>query len=52
MQFSCGGVLKAQSYTQMFNSPEFPRPYPNGLECVWTIETPPGSLISLNVSNF
>lgn len=46
---SCGGHLAAQPYSQTFTSPGYPDEYPNGLECVWTLEAPPGQLISLYV---
>uniref|UniRef100_A0A915D3E8 CUB domain-containing protein n=1 Tax=Ditylenchus dipsaci TaxID=166011 RepID=A0A915D3E8_9BILA len=52
VSFSCGGILKAQSFMQTFASPEFPRQYPNGLECVWQVEAAPGNLISLNIEDF
>ncbi|VDM23842.1 unnamed protein product [Toxocara canis] len=48
---SCGGVLKAQPYGQTLTSPDFPKNYPNGLECVWKIDAPRGQLISLNVED-
>lgn len=49
---SCGGILKAQPYGQTFTSPDFPKKYPNGVECVWKIEAPLGQLISLDVCCF
>uniref|UniRef100_A0A7E4V9J7 Sushi, von Willebrand factor type A, EGF and pentraxin domain-containing protein 1 n=1 Tax=Panagrellus redivivus TaxID=6233 RepID=A0A7E4V9J7_PANRE len=52
VSFTCGGRLKAQLYTQAFSSPEYPRDYPNGLECVWRIDAPEGHLISLTIDNF
>lgn len=46
--FTCGGMLKAQAYSQSLSSP---RPYPAGGECVWRIEASQGQVISLNVSH-
>ncbi|VDD92750.1 unnamed protein product, partial [Enterobius vermicularis] len=48
---ACGGTLKAQPYGQTLSSPDYPKPYPNGLECAWTIDAPKGQLISLNVED-
>uniref|UniRef100_A0A9J2P4X9 Sushi, von Willebrand factor type A, EGF and pentraxin domain-containing protein 1 n=1 Tax=Ascaris lumbricoides TaxID=6252 RepID=A0A9J2P4X9_ASCLU len=48
---SCGGILKAQPYGQTLTSPDFPKNYPNGLECVWKVDAPRGQLISLNVED-
>jgi len=48
---SCGATLKAQNYAQTFTSPNYPSPYPNGLECVWTIDAPKGTLVTLDVSD-
>lgn len=42
--------MKAQLYAQTLSSPEYPREYPNGLECVWKIDAPQGQLITLTVS--
>uniref|UniRef100_A0A183C3F4 Fibropellin-1 n=1 Tax=Globodera pallida TaxID=36090 RepID=A0A183C3F4_GLOPA len=44
---SCGGHLSVQSQSQQLNSPDWPRPYPNGMECVWHLQAPEGQLISL-----
>ncbi|KAI1733255.1 CUB domain-containing protein [Ditylenchus destructor] len=52
VSFSCGGTLKAQSYMQTIISPEYPRPYPNSLECVWQVEATSGNLISLHIEDF
>lgn len=50
---SCGNQqLKASSIGQQFHSPEWPRNYPKGLECVWRIEAPSGQLISLSIDEF
>ncbi|VDM95100.1 unnamed protein product, partial [Onchocerca ochengi] len=49
---SCGGVLKAQPYGQTFTSPDYPKNYPNGIECVWKIDAHPGQLISLYVCSY
>nr|CAD2188647.1 unnamed protein product [Meloidogyne enterolobii] len=50
---SCGNqLLKASSIGQQFHSPEWPRNYPKGLECVWRIEAPSGQLISLFIDEF
>ncbi|EJW69829.1 hypothetical protein WUBG_19265, partial [Wuchereria bancrofti] len=45
---SCGGILKAQPYGQIFTSPDYPKNYPSGVECVWKIDADPGQLISLD----
>lgn len=52
MPVNCGGLLKAQTVGQQLHSPEWPRAYPNGMECVWRIEAPAGQLISLNIDEF
>lgn len=49
---SCGGVLNAQPYGQKLISPEYPKNYPNGLECVWKINAAAGQLISFYVNFF
>ncbi|VDO82493.1 unnamed protein product [Onchocerca flexuosa] len=49
---SCGGLLKAQPYGQTFTSPDYPKNYPNGVECVWKIDAHPGQLISLYVCSY
>ncbi|KAL3983031.1 EGF-like domain family protein [Acanthocheilonema viteae] len=49
---SCGGILKAQPYGQIFSSPDYPKNYQNGVECVWKIDAPSGQLISLDVEEF
>uniref|UniRef100_A0A914GWY3 Uncharacterized protein n=1 Tax=Globodera rostochiensis TaxID=31243 RepID=A0A914GWY3_GLORO len=46
---SCGGHLSAQSQSQQLNSPDWPRLYPNGMECVWHLQAPEGQLISLTI---
>lgn len=49
MTITCGGILTAQTYSQTLSTPNYPNPYPNGLECVWIIEAPKGQLITLDV---
>ncbi|KAL3108455.1 hypothetical protein niasHT_015377 [Heterodera trifolii] len=49
---SCGGLLSVQSQPQQLISPDWPRPYPNGMECVWHMNAPEGQLISLTVEEF
>ncbi|KAF1759340.1 hypothetical protein GCK72_015805 [Caenorhabditis remanei] len=48
--FSCGGHYTAQAYIQSFVSPGYPKTFANGAECVWTVETTPGQVVSLIVS--
>lgn len=52
MNVQCGGDLKAQANMETLTTPNYPNPYPNGLECVWTIEAPEGQLVTLDVSFF
>ncbi|XP_035652196.1 deleted in malignant brain tumors 1 protein-like isoform X2 [Oncorhynchus keta] len=39
----CGGYLTASK--GQFNSPNYPRNYPNNADCTWNIQTPSGSQI-------
>ncbi|XP_031549194.1 cubilin-like [Actinia tenebrosa] len=39
MTSGCGGLLTAASGS--FHSPNFPSPYPSGVDCTWTIIPPP-----------
>ncbi|CAL2041945.1 unnamed protein product [Caenorhabditis brenneri] len=48
--FTCGGHYTAQAYIQSFVSPGYPKTFSNGAECVWTVETTPGQVVSLVVS--
>ncbi|ULT97657.1 hypothetical protein L3Y34_005467 [Caenorhabditis briggsae] len=50
--FSCGGHYIAQAYIQPFVSPGYPKTFANGAECVWTVETTPGQVISLILDDF
>ncbi len=47
---TCGGDLVATSQAQVLASPNYPEPYPGGLECVYTITTTPGKIITLEVN--
>ncbi|XP_013781236.1 uncharacterized protein LOC106465521 [Limulus polyphemus] len=46
---NCGGALFAQSNPQLLTSPQYPDPYPGGLECVYLITAPQGQIITLEV---
>ncbi|CAD6196234.1 unnamed protein product [Caenorhabditis auriculariae] len=50
--FSCGGILTAQAYGQTFSSPSYPKSFANGAECVWTIQTNPGQVVTVSVDDF
>uniref|UniRef100_A0A674NBB4 CUB and Sushi multiple domains 2 n=1 Tax=Takifugu rubripes TaxID=31033 RepID=A0A674NBB4_TAKRU len=43
----CGGTIKNEPSGRIL-SPGYPAPYEHNLHCVWTIEAPPGSTISLH----
>ncbi|KAK0398751.1 hypothetical protein QR680_002734 [Steinernema hermaphroditum] len=51
VSYSCGGNLKAQTYGQTINSPDYPHGYLNGIECAWKIEATEGELVSLSVDH-
>ena len=46
----CGGRLNKP--TGMFTSPGYPRNYPVATDCVWEIETEPGSRVELTIQEF
>ncbi|CAB3409318.1 unnamed protein product [Caenorhabditis bovis] len=50
--FACGGAFNAQAYVQSFSSPGYPKSFANGAECVWTIETNQGQVVSLIIDDF
>uniref|UniRef100_H3CV01 CUB and Sushi multiple domains 2 n=1 Tax=Tetraodon nigroviridis TaxID=99883 RepID=H3CV01_TETNG len=43
----CGGTIKNEPSGRIL-SPGYPAPYEHNLHCIWTIEAPPGSTISLH----
>lgn len=45
----CGGKLVKSSGT--FTSPGYPSNYPVATDCVWEIETEPGSRVQLNIND-
>ncbi|VDP18282.1 unnamed protein product, partial [Soboliphyme baturini] len=45
----CGGRLIAQSSSQVLNSPGYPQNYSDGTECFWTISSPLGRVISIEI---
>ncbi|XP_060950209.1 cubilin [Limanda limanda] len=49
-QNGCGGELSGPSGS--FNSPDFPNRYPENRECIWYINTSPGSSITLTIHEF
>ncbi|XP_065114614.1 cubilin [Paramisgurnus dabryanus] len=49
-QNGCGGELFSPSGS--FNSPGYPNRYPENRECVWYIQTSPGSSISVTILEF
>lgn len=46
----CGGDLAGPAGT--FNSPDYPNRYPENRECVWYIQTSPGSSITITIHEF
>ncbi|KAK3761431.1 hypothetical protein RRG08_055859, partial [Elysia crispata] len=46
----CSRILSGNEGT--LQSPNYPSDYPNNARCVWTIETDPGTRVSLNFSAF
>ena len=46
----CGGRLTKASGS--ISSPNYPQTYPVATDCVWEIETEPGSRVELTISNF
>ncbi|KAM4689065.1 cubilin [Discoglossus pictus] len=46
----CGGELFGPSGS--FNSPGYPMKYPNNKECIWYIQTAPGSSIQITILEF
>ncbi|MEE6466793.1 hypothetical protein FKM82_007054 [Ascaphus truei] len=46
----CGGELSGP--TGSFNSPGYPMKYPNNKECIWYIQTSPGSSIQITILEF
>ena len=46
----CGGQLRKSSGS--FTSPNYPLAYPMETECIWEIETEPGTRVELTVNNF
>ncbi|XP_066539114.1 cubilin [Hoplias malabaricus] len=49
-QNGCGGDLSGPSGS--FNSPGYPQKYPDNRECVWYIQTSPGSSITIIIHEF
>uniref|UniRef100_A0A672TTC2 CUB domain-containing protein n=1 Tax=Strigops habroptila TaxID=2489341 RepID=A0A672TTC2_STRHB len=46
----CGGELSGPSGS--FHSPGYPNRYPNNKECIWYIQTAPGSSIQFTIEDF
>lgn len=46
----CGGDLSGPAGS--FNSPGYPNKYPENRECVWYIQTSPGSSITITIHEF
>uniref|UniRef100_A0A1A9UCN5 Uncharacterized protein n=1 Tax=Glossina austeni TaxID=7395 RepID=A0A1A9UCN5_GLOAU len=46
---NCGGVLKASLQRQTLTSPNYPKQYPGGLECLYIIKAQVGRIISIEV---
>ena len=44
----CGGLLAGPSGE--IRSPNAPNPYPNNVQCVWTIEVPSGQFIRITIT--
>ena len=49
---SCGADLVASSTEQVMVSPNYPENYPGGLECLHTITTAKGKIITLEIEDF
>ena len=49
---SCGADLVASSTDQVMVSPNYPENYPGGLECLHTITTAKGKIITLEIEDF
>uniref|UniRef100_T1IXR4 Uncharacterized protein n=1 Tax=Strigamia maritima TaxID=126957 RepID=T1IXR4_STRMM len=49
---NCGGRLDATTTPQTLTSPQYPDPYPGGLECLYTIRAPHGKIITLQLLDF
>ncbi|CAL1529132.1 unnamed protein product [Lymnaea stagnalis] len=47
---SCGGEIKVSS--GRFTSPLYPDNYPDDIECVWQLTTPPGNALQLSFPTF
>ncbi|CAL1529131.1 unnamed protein product, partial [Lymnaea stagnalis] len=43
---SCGGEIKVSS--GRFTSPLYPDNYPDDIECIWQLTTPPGNALQLS----
>lgn len=48
---SCGGDLVATPNAQIIASPNYPKEYPGGLECLHTISAPQGKVITLEIED-
>ncbi|KAL8573023.1 hypothetical protein ACOMHN_010453 [Nucella lapillus] len=46
----CGGVIRGSQGN--FTSPGHPNTYPNGVNCTWYIQAPPGLIIQLTFNTF
>ncbi|KAL3836256.1 hypothetical protein ACJMK2_021695 [Sinanodonta woodiana] len=46
----CGGVLVATEAAQTVISPGYPNGYPSSLDCVWTVSTPVGTRVWINIT--
>ena len=47
----CGGFLNVTEAIQTVTSPGYPDNYENSLNCEWTMVSPQGSRIWMNISN-
>lgn len=48
---NCGGTLRATAQGQILTSPNYPKQYAGGLECLYIIEAQSGKIISLEVQD-
>lgn len=46
----CGGLLNRPE--GIFNSPNYPRPYPHDMHCQWIIEVDYGHLVEITFTDF
>uniref|UniRef100_A0A7E4UNF5 Cubilin n=1 Tax=Panagrellus redivivus TaxID=6233 RepID=A0A7E4UNF5_PANRE len=49
----CGGVVEVSPTNRVtITSPGYPKPYDNGIKCIWEFRTPEGSMLQFNLKEF